>query len=424
MKRASGCRAAARVIGTCATAAAVSLAGSTVGSAAERFGLCNYEGPGTPFTIAPGQSTSFVTVMLCQPAAGKNEMATIKFSGLPKGATFTKMVPVDSDASNVTITIKTAPDSPPGGYTAVMSATSPSCTAGYLFSGLPGQFCFARFGITPPPPVITCAKSKGKGCPYVWWFNYANPQPENYITVLGATSGGTDYVWMITGGTQYAQFSDGSTTFDSGKTNTVVVFPTENGDPGMTSGAFATITVTMTNSKGTSTSNPFNITINKPNSLFYVGQDDKPYHEGQIQGYQSLIHYEIRDLFDIPLPNPVPAAEAFGPLIIDDLDSNWPTPDQEGNPQADPKDLMDNIATAVGPHSNPPAMPPSLHPLKPLGTLAIDHWVDNLTVGSTTPGEGSFVETLRFQRFQDHGRHCNIESPPGTPGNNPNPSGC
>jgi hypothetical protein len=422
MRRATGCRAGACATGTFATAAIMSFISVTVGLAQGVSGGCTYQGPATPFTIAPGQRTSFQTNMLCAAAAGKGEFATVTLSGLPKGSTYTKSVPVD--AGNQTITITTPSKAPAGAYTATMQATSASCPGGYFFNGTPGQYCLARFGISgPPAPVITCSAAKGKGCPYVWWFNGVD-EPKDYVTVLQATAGGTDYNWTITGGTQYAQFPNGMTTFDAGKTDTVIVFPTANGDPGMISGAFVTITVTMTNSKGTSTSNPFNITVNKPNSLFYVGQTDEPYHEGQIQGYQSLIRYEIRDLFDMPLPNSVPAAEAFGPQIIDDPNSNWPQPDQVGNPQANPKDFVDNIASAVGPHSNPPVMPPSLHPQKPVQTLAIDHWADNLTIGSTTPGEGSFVETLRLQRFQDHGRHCSIESPPGTPGNNPNPSGC
>lgn len=100
MKRPSGWRATARVIGTYATAAAMSFTSFSV-AMATATGTCNFQGPATPFTIAPGQKTSFSLTMSCAPDTGED--ATVTLSGLPTGSTYTQMVPVNT--VNVTITI-------------------------------------------------------------------------------------------------------------------------------------------------------------------------------------------------------------------------------------------------------------------------------------------------------------------------------
>jgi hypothetical protein len=70
----------------------------------------------------------------------------------------------------------------------------------------------------------TCVKTS-KVCPNLWWFNGVSPQPTNYVTTIQAPSGGTDYAWTITEGTQYAQFSNKSSTIDTKRTGTVAVYP-------------------------------------------------------------------------------------------------------------------------------------------------------------------------------------------------------
>jgi hypothetical protein len=60
----------------------------------------------------------------------------------------------------------------------------------------------------------TCAKTS-KVCPTLWWFNNVSPQPTNYVTTIQAPTGGTDYTWTITEGTQYAQFTNHSSTIDT-----------------------------------------------------------------------------------------------------------------------------------------------------------------------------------------------------------------
>jgi hypothetical protein len=279
-------------------------------------------------------------------------------------------------------------------------------------------------------PSITCAASPNV-CPTVWWFNGASPQPNNYVTTLQATTGGTDYTWRITGGALFAQFSNGSSTIDTNSTPTVDILPT-TADPGDACGrTVVTVTVTVTSTNGTVTSGPIPLTLNKPKSLFYVTANDYPIIEliyGVVkvgEGYESHIIYELHDLCDKRLPVDVPVNEKFGPIVKDDHLSFWPQPSQEAGPQP-PMTITDTIrcVNSLLQCQVPPAREPLQVPPFSLGNHKIDHWMDSISAGSTTPGAGVLVATFTFQRFQDHGRHCHIFSPPGSPGNYPNPRGC
>lgn len=273
-------------------------------------------------------------------------------------------------------------------------------------------------------PTISCVASS-QVCPTLWWFNGAFPQPINYLTTLQATAGGVDYAWTITSGTQYARFINGLSSINTLNINSVVVFP--NGDPGAgLPPPTVAVTAKVVSSNGTGTSTPFILTLNKPNSLLYSRSEDRCYKPNlklqflcPAKGYLSIIHYRIVDLKGMPLPFEVPASEKFGRTELDDLASKWPTPPEVGNPAADPTDFVDNISAYL-----PDGRPPSLEPQVPLGMHRIDHHSDSIGIGGVSPGAGANVETLTLQVFQDHGRHCNIQSPPDRPGNNQNPLGC
>jgi len=140
----------------------VSFVSVTVALAQAQTGGCTIQGSANPYSISAGQSTTFATSMLCAAAAGKNEKATLKFTGLPTGATVSPN-PVPVDAGVQTITIQTAKNSPPGGYTAKFSATSTSCSGGYFFNGTSPNLCFVTFAITSPVPVPINFRQKSVG---------------------------------------------------------------------------------------------------------------------------------------------------------------------------------------------------------------------------------------------------------------------
>jgi len=334
------------------------------------------------------------------------------------------------------ITITTSPDSPLGVYNAPISGTSASCPGGY------GNFCYAEFVVakTKPLPKISCAPTS-KVCsvpsgPQLWWFNGVSPNPENYRTILQVTPQGTKDTWTITAGSDYAQFSNNSSTIDLSGTNLVVILP--KGDPG-TNSPTVTVTVTVTRKDGTkSTSAPFSLAVRKPYELFPKAQKghaadatnvvDKTHPSPDCLGcaYFSEIHYAIRDQTGAVLPFPVPLNEHFTSglscdyLIKGSCATNWPFSQNCGakhfceGDQA-PSDWADGVGIGVGgtpltPKPLPPG--PLQKPPIPLGSVEVIHWSGTWGIGDGTPGEGVAVQTNTWQRWQDHARHTNVVSPP------------
>jgi hypothetical protein len=173
MKQVSALSVTVRAIAISATAVAMSFASLTGALAQGQTGGCTIQGSANTYSIPAGQSTTFATNMLCAAAAGKNESAKLNFTikgknTLPTGATVSPN-PVPVDAEVQTITIQTAKNSPPGGYTATFSATSPSCPGGYFFNGTPTNsqgnpnYCFVTFAITSTVAVPINFRQKSVG---------------------------------------------------------------------------------------------------------------------------------------------------------------------------------------------------------------------------------------------------------------------
>ena len=235
-----------------------------------------------------------------------------------------------------------------------------------------------------------------------------SPQPTNYVTTIQAPSGGTDYTWTITEGTQYAQFTNHSTTIDTKTTNTVEILP--NGDPGDGLPPIVAITVKVASKAGTKTANPFILSLRKPYKLQPNGIVDKV---DSTYGYQSQIHYRILDQTGAVLPFPIALNENFTSGIVNDYPgTNWTLPVACGSTHVctgtyNPSDWYYLVQGA-----KKGAIPASQTPQNPLGTTMVDHWTGTWGVGSGTPGAGVTVQTNMWQRFQDHARHTKIVSPP------------
>jgi hypothetical protein len=253
----------------------------------------------------------------------------------------------------------------------------------------------------------TCVKTS-KVCPNLWWFNGVSPQPTNYVTTIQAPTGGTDYTWTITEGTQYAQFSNKSSTIDTKRTGTVAVYP--NGDPGDGSPRIVAVTVKVVSTKGTVTANPFILHLRKPYELQPNGVVDK---RDSTYGYQTQIHYRILDQTGAVLPYPIALNENFTSGVVNDYPgTNWTLPAACGTSHVctgtyNPSDWYYLVQGA-----KKGAIPVSQPPQTPLGTTMVDHWDGTWGIGSGTPGAGVTVQTNTWQRFQDHARHTNIVSPP------------
>jgi len=399
-------------------------------------------------------------------------MADVTISGLPEGATCTTQVSADNaaasttitkstssdlaqgtttcttqvpvDNANASVTITTTSSSKPGGYTATINATSPNCPGGYFLFGPPKlTSCYGTFTITGQLPKISCAPNSKvcsvPGGPQLWWFNGVSPNPENYRTVLEVTPQGTKDTWTITAGSDYAQFSNNSSSIDLSGTNRVVILP--KGDPGESTLQTVGVTVTVTTKNGTATSLPFNLTVKKPYELFpkaVVGhaadatnvKDFTHPSDCTACAYYSEIHYQIRDQTGAVLPFDVPLNEHFTTAEICDYmpagtcATNWITDDPAQNcgdkhfcpydqPPSDWVDGVGNGGAKLVPKALPPG--PLEKPHTSLGVVKIRHFSGTWGIGDGHPGNGVTVQTNTWQDWQDHGRHCGIQSPPGSP---------
>jgi hypothetical protein len=210
MKVTSGWRATVRISSACLAVFAFAFAGMPA-DLARANGVCS---PGlalNPASIHAGQSTTLSVFYEClnQPP----ETVTISVSGLPTGAKFSPATTTSNlqTLQGSVITITTLTSTKAGKF---------KITVGGKGGAICGSYSPCDMGTltVEEVPVISCA-SESKVCLSIWWFNGV-AQPANYVTTLQATSGGTDYKWTITNGGTYAQFTNGMTTIDTGKTDT------------------------------------------------------------------------------------------------------------------------------------------------------------------------------------------------------------
>ena len=332
-------------------------------------------------------------------------------NGVPSFATATIKPPVTTGDQSTVITLAIAADAPLG--------ITRGITLGAHCTGEKVNCLTATVSLLVQPE-IKCATTGHVVCPSLWWFNGTSPQPPFYQTKLEATSGGKDYSWTITSGTQYAQFSNKSATIDTHGTNTVDVLP--NNDPGNGAPPTVAVTVAVKTDTGTVTSKPFTLTVRKPYELFpksVAGHASDATNVVDLRdatfGYESDIHYEIRDQNGDVLPFPVPLNEHFTSGLINDYPgTNWRFPDNCGpthfcSGNYPPTNWYDQVqGEAVGHGFVPPPMVPGT----PLGNVKVDHWNGTWGIGDGTPGKGVTVQTNTWQKWQDHARHTNVVSPP------------
>jgi hypothetical protein len=368
-------------------------------------GGCSGNSPPTPATITAGQQTQLNVIFYC--VDGPSYVAdpvTIAIGKLPSGASFSpKTTTTDITGKlGTAITITTSKTTTVGTFTLQIGGTGKACKS-YSANN---SYCSMSFTVQPSPPAITCV-TNSKVCPNLWWFNGVSPQPTNYVTTLQAPAGASDYIWTITSGAQYAQFSNSASTIDTKTTNTVKISP--SADPGAEAPPTVTVTVQATIKGVIVTSNPFTLNLRKPYELEANGIVDKT---DSTYGYQSQIHYRILDQTGVVMPFAIPLNENFTSGDVSDFPgANWTLPADCGTSHVcsgtyNPSDWFYLVQGAKS-----GSAPPSQHPPTTLGTTTVDHWSGTWGIGDGHPGAGVTVQTNTWQRFQDHARHANIVSP-------------
>lgn len=372
-------------------------------------------------TIVVGQQAIGAVRFTCQDlGTGEylDDKVRVTVTGFPRGHTEAaplikpKIVPTNPPSDEVadfTIDTKYTKDdagktSVPGHYTLTISGTSTEnerCVGDYE----PLQATIAV------APLITGDKNE------VWWFNREQPNERTYQTIitLHAQPPGqrpSAYFWqLLRPADKYARFHV--------KPGEQAQIETRAAPPKNTGNSKITVAVNGV------TSAPFAFQIRSPYLLkmaCIVDTNRPPDVVGgrpfRIPGYRTFIGYQIRDQFNKLLGNaPIAANEQFH-TPARQVDTTVSPPWVRG-PEAHfdfaPRDFHDVISVvdnASTVHSEYPCTPHTPH----LGCLSarhhtIDQWNGQFNVGSDTIGDGVRVANLTWRRFQDHGRHCNLQTP-------------
>jgi hypothetical protein len=150
------------------------------------------------------------------------------------------------------------------------------------------------------------------------------------------------------------------------------------------------------------TSAPFAITSRLPFSLV----------AGTIQtscdssfGYSTSLNYTIQDQLLTALPSGVPVNENWTTGVVNDFSgTNW----RRGSP---------NFITTTGPgfadtiEGEDLSLPPIPVPTCNGDSTAVQHWGQEIRVGSLTIGTGYRVQANTLQKYKGHAAHTGIVSP-------------
>jgi len=124
-------------------------------------------------------------------------------------------------------------------------------------------------------------------------------------------------------------------------------------------------------------------------------------------GYETHVNYEVLDDKGSPIKGFEVNEKWSTGVVNDDAKADWRRGAAGGVNQPAASTFFDNIQGETKEH-----IPAPMNPQAPLGTKAVQHWGQEWYIGSTTPGKGTKVQTNTLQKYQDHGEHQDIKSPP------------
>jgi len=232
--------------------------------------------------------------------------------------------------------------------------------------------------------------------PTIWWFGGDPVDGYKGSTQLVATGTPGPYSWSIDAGAAYVEFKDHKSTIQT-TTKKVDVFPKRD----VVNQGDVHITVTVNGQQ----SDQITMTVLQPYSLqprAPVDASDPRY------GYLSYVYYDTYDNLGHRMPDiPVPLHEEYtGALVPDYAGTNW-------RPSVPNSSVLSPIAwyDVIGGEGAVGFVPQPLAPQTPLTKVKVDHQKGAWYVGSQVSGKGILVETMTWQKFQDHARHVNVVSP-------------
>ena len=230
----------------------------------------------------------------------------------------------------------------------------------------------------------------------VWWFN--GQTPSGYATTITLTalpSGASSYSWSLVAGASKAALQN-----QSG--NTIQL----RGTALSTAQNDVTVQVGVTFTGGTTYATR-TATVRGPKTLTAGAPDDSC---NSAYGYDSYLNYTIQDNLGALMPSSIPLNEYWTSPVVNEPaypNANWRRQEPPGSLTSTDSTFADQIG---GEYFSLPANPTPTCP-PPLGSTAVQHWGQEWRVGSLTPGRGARVQTDKIQKYLDHARHTNIQTP-------------
>ena len=399
------------------------------GSARAEKGFCSRDFDFKPKRVVVGDlPVNAAVYFYCGLLSDASEKIKVSFGNVPKNGVITPSSSLSNKQTKIQLLANEK--TKPGLYTISTSAAGSRC-ASY-------SVCNLHIEIAPSID----------GLRKFWWFNghqVENSFPERtegvYTTKLTAKPAGeTKYQWAISAGSQYAELADGlgkgakrGTSLVTDKNEVYVIDKetvnyTFNGANITATGQLppqdfkVKVTVTVAGAK----SDPHEMVLKRPAALSFSDTATNPEDSANAAtGYRSLLKYKVVDTDGNVLPGNILLLESFNTATQSHtrfqhgqaLTSNWVLPDNRevlkpgGSDPSSVTDKITGMSVLAGSRVPVPLAPKSDGSVDPDHFVA-DSWYGAVTVGGPTRLTGVVVAKMYWIRFRDHGRHCNLQSPP------------
>jgi hypothetical protein len=241
--------------------------------------------------------------------------------------------------------------------------------------------------LAPPPPVPVSID----GDPEMWWFGGERPPTYPLEQALTANTGGKPgtFRWQILSGLPFADFNGAPTE----------VGPTARLTSKHKSSARDDVEVKLefTGASGEWGEVTRRFTVLSPDALGFLRNDDLA---DPTWGYETFVHYEIRDQFGSVLPRNVPINEQWsGSVVPDFAGMDWRR-GGEGSATVSPTDWTDHIQGELAGHT-----PAPVGPTHASAGVAVYHWPGMWQVGSLVIGRGVWVISVTWSKSRGRARH-------------------
>lgn len=159
----------------------------------------------------------------------------------------------------------------------------------------------------------------------------------------------------------------------------------------------AWIALRHTDGAGLVTSASYRLTVLEPRTLAHLNTVNAA---DPVWGYDTEVHYSIRDQFGTDLPRNVPINEQWtGGVVADAAGMDWRR-GAEGSATVNPANWFDHIQGETAGHT-----PAPVGPGHAAAGSAVYHWPGDWRVGSLTIGNGSTVASVTWRKNRGTASH-------------------